>query len=495
MAGIGFELKKLFVGRGALHKMRAYAYASIVCSGTMLLAVILLIGIQQLAMLAGATESQREVLVSMIVYATLFSLLLTATIQTLISRYVSDMFYREAFHRIMPSLLGASLLLMVPGGIGYGYMLYTIPSIPIIDRVLDWILFIELIPVWLQMAYMTAIKDYRRILLVFAIGVGVALLLGTVLIVSGVSAQTALLLAMVTGYGIMLAGFTRVLLRYFPVGSGSVFAFIEWFSRAPELVPIGFLSMAGVFVHMVVMWFSPLGDVVVGPLRHASTFDAALFAAFLVTVPANVSFVVSVEVNFYQKYRKYFGTINDGGTLAQLNIARVSMYTVLKQEVFKLAQIQIFVLVVYIIFMRYLLETIGFTADMVAMFQVMSIGYSAYAIGNSVMLLQLYFDDRKGALLSCAVFFTVNLVVSLWTRTHSPLYYGLGIVAGGLAMYLAALPKLLRYVKNIDYHVFSAQPILARQNAGFWTRFATLLDRRAVRKTGETLTNRRETSL
>ncbi len=300
---------------------------------------------------------------------------------------------------------------------------------------------------------------------------------------------------MVTGYGIMLAGFTRVLLRYFPVGSGSVFAFIEWFSRAPELVPIGFLSMAGVFVHMVVMWFSPLGDVVVGPLRHASTFDAALFAAFLVTVPANVSFVVSVEVNFYQKYRKYFGTINDGGTLSQLNIARVSMYTVLKQEVFKLAQIQIFVLVVYIIFMRYLLETIGFTADMVAMFQVMSIGYSAYAIGNSVMLLQLYFDDRKGALLSCAVFFTVNLAVSLWTRTHSPLYYGLGIVAGGLAMYLAALPKLLRYVKNIDYHVFSGQPILARQNAGFWTRFAALLDRRAIRKTGETLTNRRETSL
>ncbi len=74
---------------------------------------------------------------------------------------------------------------MVPGGIGYGYMLYTIPSIPIIDRVLDWLLFIELIPVWLQMAYMTAIKDYRRILLVFATGVAAALLLGTVLVVSG----------------------------------------------------------------------------------------------------------------------------------------------------------------------------------------------------------------------------------------------------------------------------------------------------------------------
>ena len=32
MAGIGFELKKLFAGRGMIMKIRAYAYASIVCS-------------------------------------------------------------------------------------------------------------------------------------------------------------------------------------------------------------------------------------------------------------------------------------------------------------------------------------------------------------------------------------------------------------------------------------------------------------------------------
>lgn len=55
MAGIGFELKKLLVGRGAIGKIRAYAYASIVCSGTMLLAIMLLIGIQLLAKSSGAT--------------------------------------------------------------------------------------------------------------------------------------------------------------------------------------------------------------------------------------------------------------------------------------------------------------------------------------------------------------------------------------------------------------------------------------------------------
>ena len=47
MAGIGFELKKLFVGRGVVRKLRAYAYAGIICSGTMILAIALLLCLQE----------------------------------------------------------------------------------------------------------------------------------------------------------------------------------------------------------------------------------------------------------------------------------------------------------------------------------------------------------------------------------------------------------------------------------------------------------------
>lgn len=493
MAGIGFELKKLFVGRGALSKLRAYAYAGIICSGTMLLAVGLLIGLQALAKASGMMEHDREILVVMIVYATLFSLLLSAVLQTLLSRFVADMLYQEKYERILPSLLGGSLMLMVPGGIAFGILLSFASEISVLDRALDWILCMELIPIWLQMAYITAVKDYRRILLVFAGGVVIAFMLGAGLISLGLSARTSLLIAMVSGYGTMLFGFTEALQRYFPTGTGSVFAFVEWFDHAPGLGAIGFLGMAGAFVHLVTMWFSPLGETTTGPFRQAGTFDAAAFAAFLVTVPANINFVVSVEVNFYQKYRNYFGTVNGGGTLSQIILARNDMNTVMRHEIFKLAQVQVFCMVAYIIFARYLLEALGFTTDMIEMFQVMSIGYSAYAIANSVMLLQLYFDDRKGALASCLALFIVNLGVSLWTRTGPPLYYGLGIVAGGVAMYLTAMPRLYRYVKQIDYYVFCGQPVLASIRSGLWTRLAAKLDARAAVRAEEIHKGRRET--
>ena len=479
MAGIGFELKKLFAGRGMIMKIRAYAYASIVCSGTMLLAIVLLLGVQSIANVSGVSEVERERLVVMMVYAMLLSLLLTSGLQMLLSRYVADQLYQDSPERVLPSLFGASLLIMVPGGMLYALFLAQAPEIALVDRALNWLLFMLLIPVWLQMSYITAAKDYKRILYVFALGIGAALGLGCCFIALGLRVTTSLMAAMATGYGIMLVGFMRVLLRYFPAGSGSPFAFTAWFNRTPSLLAIGFFNMAGAFAHMILMWFSPLGEPVAGWFRQAASHDAASFFAYLVTVPTSINFIVSVEVNFYQKYRDYFSAITDGGTLSEITLARTSMATVLHQEIFKISSVQIFCMVAYAVLMRYFLELIGFTTEMIAMFQIMVIGYSGYAVGNSLMLLQLYFNDRRGALFTTIVFFLVNSVSTAILMNVSSLYYGVGFALAGGAIYLAALPRLIRYVNRIDYHVFCEQPVLNREKKGFWISLAAWLDRRA----------------
>ena len=479
MAGIGFELKKLFIGRGVIRKLRAYAFAGVICSGTMLLAILLLLSVQGLAEAFGANREQRDVLVSVIVYALFISMLLTSMFQTFLSRYVADMLYQGKNEKIFPSLIGASLVLMVPGGLLFGWMISTASALSLLEKVLGWTLFMVLVPTWLQMSYITAAKDYRSILAVFALGVVLALGLGVGLLMLGIGPITALLSALVAGYGVMLSGFMKVLLHYFPVGSGSAFSFISWLSRTPDLLLTGFLSMAGAFVHIVVMWFSPLGMSVTGVFRQASTFDAAAFYAFLVTIPTNINFIVSVEVNFYSKYRKYFDDIVSGGSIGQIQISRDAMITVLKQEIIKLSEVQVFFMAAYVIIMRYFLPSIGFTSDMIAMVQVMAIGYSAFCLGNCVMLLQLYFNDRMGALMTCAVFFTVNTLVSLWTLRAPPLYYGVGIAVAGLVMYVIALLRLMLFIRHVDYQVFCSQPVINSPNLGFWMRLAGRLDARA----------------
>ena len=56
MAGIGFELKKLFQKRGLAATAKAYGYAGVICTGPMLLGIVLLVGIAFICDHTGATN-------------------------------------------------------------------------------------------------------------------------------------------------------------------------------------------------------------------------------------------------------------------------------------------------------------------------------------------------------------------------------------------------------------------------------------------------------
>ena len=60
MAGIGFELKRLFGKKGLTLNLRANLYASVVVAGPALLGAVLLLGINWLAYLAGAPRHERD---------------------------------------------------------------------------------------------------------------------------------------------------------------------------------------------------------------------------------------------------------------------------------------------------------------------------------------------------------------------------------------------------------------------------------------------------
>src|SRR6266498_3321982 len=107
MAGIGFELKKLFSKKGILLTARANLYASLIVAGPMLLGVLLLLGTKWISNRGGATTHQQDLIVVIITYSLLFSLLLSSLFLFVLARYVADMLYINAYHRILPSMYGA----------------------------------------------------------------------------------------------------------------------------------------------------------------------------------------------------------------------------------------------------------------------------------------------------------------------------------------------------------------------------------------------------
>ena len=204
MAGIGFELKKLFQKRGLAATAKAYGYAGVICTGPMLLGIVLLVGIAFICDHTGATRHNRELLNCMITYTLLASLTVTSFFSMVVTRYIADMLYEERHEAVLSSFWGSTALLLVVGGIMYGiFLLFS--GINLIDQFLCLEFFGELIVTWNAMSYLTAIKDYKGILISFITAVAVSLLVGFLLILIGIPHVEALMIAVTIGYGIMLA--------------------------------------------------------------------------------------------------------------------------------------------------------------------------------------------------------------------------------------------------------------------------------------------------
>ena len=155
--------------------MRAYGYAGIVCTGPMLLGVLLQVGILVLCGLWGVGRANQDLLVCMVTYTLLASLALTSFFSMPVTRFLADMLFAEREDEILPSFWGSNAVMLVAGTVLYGvFLLFS--GATLLQGLLCLWLFNIMIVNWNGMSYLTAIKDYRGILCSFAAAIGVACL-------------------------------------------------------------------------------------------------------------------------------------------------------------------------------------------------------------------------------------------------------------------------------------------------------------------------------
>ena len=167
MAGIGFELKKLFSRKGVLNSAKAYGYAAVICTGPMLLGILLLFGITALCISVGADLHSREILICMITYTLLASVTVTSLFSMVVTRYVADLLFEDKNHAVLPAFWGSTVLMMVLGSILYGVFLI-FSGVSVLQGILCFTLFNELVIVWSAMNFLSAIKDYKGIFFAFS---------------------------------------------------------------------------------------------------------------------------------------------------------------------------------------------------------------------------------------------------------------------------------------------------------------------------------------
>lgn len=206
---------------------------------------------------------------------------------------------------------------------------------------------------------------------------------------------------------------------------------------------------------------------------YCMKYDVPCFFASLTIVPFLIIFVVSLEVNFYKAYRRYFDTIQYGGALSNIRLERTGMEKTLFRELAHVFEVQFFVEILCISFVGNFLGAVGFDREMLIIFRYLCFGYCFYMLLKSLIILMLYFDDRKGACLFSFVFAMLSVLFSVIALHFDIEAYGLGFLLAAVITSAGGLVYLHRYILKLEYHIFCEQPLFYEEGNGIFQRMST----------------------
>lgn len=476
MAGVGFELKKLFRKRGGyINTIKAYAVTAAVTEGPMVLCIVMLFAIRLLLRLHGAAYNVQELYLITTTYIMIFSLLLSNVFLMFVSRFISDSIYEERKEQILPSFFSIVFYLLLLGAlVGGVYIVFL--DLRVTYKTLLFLQFELMLILWVQMSYLSAIKKYSKVLIGFLVASFASIALSLLFMLIGLEILTAAYLGSALGYFIMVVLYMQEIVRFYPNGSMSLVTLFPYLDQYKSLMLVGFFSALGLFGHNFVYWFSEYHTQVIPRMVYCMKYDVSAFFASLTIVPFLVIFVVALEVNFYKAYRSYFDTILYGGTLEEIKVENKNLGLTLFRELAHVFELQFFIELLCITFLSNFLQSIGFDREMLIIFRYLCMGYCFYVLVKSLVILMLYFDDRTGALALSVLFAISSILFSALTLPFGIETYGLGfLVAGGVTAAVGVI-HLYQYIEKLEYQVFCRQPLFYEEPNGLFKRIKDYIE-------------------
>ncbi|MGG2094326.1 exopolysaccharide Pel transporter PelG [Bacillus sp. S13(2024)] len=485
MAGIGFRLQKLFQEDYYSSRIKAYGFSLFVTAGPWLMVILGVTAIHYVLSFFHflSIEEQRLFTIS-ISYCFIFSQIIYGSLQLIVTRYVADLLYEQKTDKLFASFLGMTKIILFFAIVLWGIFSILTP-LPLYYKIMLLFLFLALNIIWIQSIYLTAAKDYQSIALAFLVGAVISI---TGIIIVSYTHPTLhlehgsaflLLTCFTVGTFITLGWLSVVMVKMFPKNeTKDQFIFLTYLDKYPELFWAGLLYNIGIWVCNFIIWFGEGNELIAGSFLYHPLYDTSVFWAYLTIIPTYIFFVVSIETRFYKRYKNFFGTVNSGGTLNQILHQKDSMKVVLRQEVERLLRTQgIFTFLIIFGIWIYMSQS-GLRSLQYSIFQLTAIGAYSNSMVLVMTLLLLYFDDRKGAFRTAALFFFANLTLTAILLPLGYNGYGLSFAIGSSIAFLYSISRIFNYVQQIDYYTFCT-PTALYTKRNFFTKLANKLNKYA----------------
>ncbi len=473
MAGIGFELKKLFQEKSAAGYLKAYTYTAIVTAGPFVLMTGMILLVQIMFNIFDIGYAQKELYTLSIIYPFVFSHIISSGFSMLITRYLADLLYNENYDEIAPSLYGILSLTLFVGSILAIAFFWNKP-LDIVLKFLTYTFFMQMIIIWIEGVYLSALKDYVKILKAYLIGAAVGVSFSLLVfyfkflpIIYGV------LLAMNLG-----AFFTTFLLfagieKFFKKNNYKNYLFLASFEEIQRLFFVNFFYTLSVYIPNIIVWQGPLGVENNGTYLYAPIYDVATFYAFLSILPVVIIFVVATEINFYEKYATCFMYITGKGNLREIENSCKDMLFVLWAELRNIFELQFVFSIIFIAVGNYIMPKLGNTGELISMYNL--IVFAAYCTGmlQLITIFLLYFEDKMGALYVCSFFLFTNILFNIvGSIFFGEVSYGFTFFLSAFISLVVALWRLQFFAKRLIYFIFCSQPLFYKKKNGIFSKIA-----------------------
>lgn len=457
MAGIGFSIRKLLNKQSYSGLLQAYAYAGIISSGPWILSIvgIMLIGLLSIGVLVPHTLiAQFQVTVT---YLFMTSLIATGLVQLSFTRFVADRIFAKDESAILPNFNGLMLVAInVSIVCGLPVVFFFFPHETVLYRTLFVMGLATLSAIWVATVFLTGMKHYRAILLIFFFGYSATM--GLALVFSRLLDMEGLLLGFVVGHFMLLAGMIWLIYRSYH--SDRFIAFDIWKKGAMyrSLMATGFLFNFGVWADKLIFWYFPgTGQAVIGPLNASVIYDFPIFLAYLTVIPGMAVFLVRIETDFVEYYSKFYDAVREGGTLEYIERMRNHMVYHVQRGLFDIAKVQSITVLIVFVLGESLLEWLGISTLYLPLLFIDVVGAGLQVVMLGILNVLFYLDQRRAV-----VWLTGTLVVTNIAFTWGSLYlgaawFGYGFAVAMLVTVLAGVWTLNRRLEALEFETFMLQ--------------------------------------
>jgi uncharacterized membrane protein len=447
MAGIGFELEKLFEKDTYAADTTAYLTAGFVLAGPWIFGVvaILMVTTFTAGVMPGLDQTIFLILVTM-AYA--IGMFVTSALYLPVTRFVADRLYQGEADSFGPSYAGYCLSHWIVSGV-LAVLFTSYSEISPTVRLTTIILTVACTQVVTSVTFIALLRTYFPVAVSFLAGYTTATA-ASILLARSYGLEGALI-GFTGGLCLIAVLLTATLMIQLSYPRHTRFDFLETARVRPAFMIVGIFLAIGTWGDKLLFWYSPEHAIVVaGNLRFYPPYDISFFLGYITAIPAYAHFLLRVETSFARHVRHVYQTLVRREPYRQIRRGKQHLISAMNMDYVSLLKLQAPVTLLWVYYAPAVLQRLGLPPHQAHIVQYITLASAAIVVLQIQILYLLYFDLAEIAAIPAVMYGVGNVVFTRLTIELGYGTYGLGHLAAAFFAATAGVLLVNQYTPKLE---------------------------------------------